>query len=96
MKESIVSLYWKKKLSKAQTTQQIDKLHAYGLLMMKFFTLNSLPSNLPITDLDLLFEQLQKSMIVENLLPHLEFDPLFQKVLNQTSNSIKKNFTRIF
>lgn len=86
----VLKFNWKKKLSAVQTTQQIDKLHAYGPLMMKFFTLNFLPSNLSTTDLNLLMNQLQKSIIVENLLPHLEFDPLFQEVLK--NNAIRHIF----
>ncbi len=78
----VLKFNWKKKLSTAQTTQQIDKLHAYGPLIMNFFTLNFLPSNFPKKDFEFLLEQLQKSMIVDNLLPHLEFDPLFQEILN--------------
>ncbi len=85
----LISLFYNSKitLTKGQTDQQMDELDGFGPLLRRFFNLNSLPKYIKIEEIDKISDYIKDSLIIENYLPQLDFDPLFQEILS--SNAIK-------
>lgn len=78
---------WNEKLSQDETDKSLNDLESEGSLINSFFIFNANPVNLKIKKLRKYYENY---FIIEHLLPNLDFDPEFRKVLR--SDAIKHLF----
>ena len=78
---------WNKKLSQDETDKSLNDLKSEGSLINGFFLFNANPPSIEIKKLKKYYENY---FIVEHLLPNLDFDPEFRKVLR--SDAIKHIF----
>ena len=78
---------WNKKLSQDETDKSLNDLESEGSLINSFFIFNANPVNLEIKNLRKYYENY---FIVDHLLPNLDFDPEFRKILR--SEAIKHLF----
>lgn len=75
----VLKYYKQQKLNQNDTDKKIDEDKGYSKLFQSFFIVNFLPEN---EDLDVLFDYIGKSSVPNRLLPQLDFDPEFKKILD--------------